>query len=128
MIAKLGRATSAVAVGETVEIAEGQVHGFLNTGSDQLIVESEVIFPNGYDPQLDLMTFAEIYDRIKREGTLKSRSGEPPLLQMAVLTHEWRSVIKQPGMAGVLMPVLAAVGRLAGYRPRPFEDDTAPST
>jgi hypothetical protein len=128
MIAKIGKATSEVAVGETVEVEEGQVHGFLNTGSDQLIVESEVVFPNGYDPQLDLMHFAEIYDRLKRERPVNRSTSEPPLLQMAVLTHEWRDVIRQPGVAGVLMPALAAVGRLAGYRPQPFGDDSATST
>jgi len=103
-------------------VAEGQVDGFLNTGTDKLIIESEVIFPNGYDPRLDLMHFAELYDRLKRERPVNKKTGEPPTLQMAVLTHDWRRVIKQPGIAGLLMPTLAAAGRLAGYRSNPFEE------
>lgn len=125
MVARVGQATAEVPVGERVEVAPGQVHGFLNAGTDQLIIESEVIFPNGYHPKLDLMRFAEVYDRLKRERPINQETGEPPILQMAVLTHGWRQVIKQPGIAGVLMPALAAAGRLAGYRSSPFEEDAA---
>ena len=125
MIAKVGRTTSEVGVGDKLEVPEGEVHGFLNTGTDLLVVESEVIFPNGYDPRLDLMHFAELYDRLKRERPVNRKTGEPPILQMAVVTHAWRTVIKQPGVAGVVMPTLSAVGRLAGYRSQPFEDDLA---
>lgn len=128
MVARVGRTTSEVAVGETVEVAEGQVHGFLNTGADKLIIESEVIFPNGYDARLDLMLFAELYDRLKTERPVNKKTGEPPTLQMAVLTHDWQRAIKQPGVAGLLMPALAAAGKLAGYRSKPFEEDSAART
>jgi len=94
MVARVGRTMSEVAVGDEVEVAQGEVHGFLNIGTDQLVVESEVIFPSGYDPSLDLMHFAELYDRLKRERPVNSKTGEPPTLQMAVLTHDWRRVIK----------------------------------
>ena len=80
--------------GRRGEVAQGEGHGFLNIGTDQLVVESEVIFPSGYDPSLDLMHFAELYDRLKRERPVNSKTGEPPTLQMAVLTHDWRRVIK----------------------------------
>jgi mannose-6-phosphate isomerase-like protein (cupin superfamily) len=128
MVAKVGRSTREVAVGEKIEVAEGEVHGFLNTGTDQLIIESEVIFPNGYDQSLDLMHFAEVYDRLKKERPVNKKTGEPPLLQMAVLTHSWSRVIKQPGFAGFLMPALYAVGKLTGYRSNPFEDRSAAHT
>jgi uncharacterized cupin superfamily protein len=128
MVAKVGRTTSEVAEGEKVEVAEGQVHGFLNTGTDQLIIESEVIFPNGYDASLDLMHFAELYDRLKRERPVNKKTDEPPLLQMAVLTHDWRRVIRQPGVAGFVMPILAVTGKLAGYRSKPFDEDSATRT
>lgn len=124
MVAKVGKDTTGVAVGETIEVKEGQIHGFLNAGTDQLIVDSEVIFPTGYNPKLDLMLFAETYDRLKRERAV-NKKGEPPLMQMAVLTHDWRDVIRQPGVAGMLMPAMAAVGRLAGYRSQPFGDEIA---
>ena len=121
MIAKVDGVISEVAEGDTLEVAQGEVHGFANTGREQLIVESEVIFPDGYDPALDLMHFAAIYDRLRQQGPV-TKSGEPPLLQMAVLTHDWREVIRQPGVAGLLMPTLAAIGRMAGYRSPPFEE------
>ncbi len=126
MIARVGRTTGEVAVGEKIEVRPGQVHGFLNAGADQLVVHSEVIFPEGYDAGRDLMHFAQIYDRLRRERSNQKRA-EPPLLQMAVLAHEWRSVIKQPGIAGVLMPALAMVGRLAGYRSQPSEENRTSS-
>lgn len=123
MIARVGKTTREVAVGEQVDVFPGEVHGFLNTGMDRLLVDSEVIFPDGYDPSSDLLLFAGIYDRLKRERPLSKRTGEPPLLQMAALTHAWRTAIRQPGVAGLLMPVLAAAGRLAGYRADPFEGE-----
>ncbi len=122
MIVRAGREVAELPVGEKFEVPPGQVHGFLNVGSGQLIVESEVIFPNGYRPEHDLMVFAETYDRLKREQAVNDKTGEPPLLQMAVLTHAHRSVIRQPGVAGLLMPFLAFAGRLAGYSSEPFED------
>ena len=122
MVAKVGRKVSHVPEGSRVEVGRGQTHGFVNTGDEQLIVESEVIFPTGYDPTLDLMHFAAIYDGLRR-GSTNARAGEPPLLQMAVVTHEWRAVIRQPGIAGLLMPALAAIGRMAGYRSPPFATD-----
>lgn len=125
MVARVGGTVSEIAVGDKVEAPIGEIHGFLNTGTDQLVVESEVIFPRGYDPKLDLMHFAKTYDRLKSERPVNNKTGEPPTLQMAVLTHAWRDVIKQPGVAGMLMPVLAAVGRIAGYSEQPFGADGA---
>lgn len=125
MVARVGATTKVVDVGEKVEVGVGAVHGFVNTGEDRLLVESEVIFPDGYVPALDLMIFAAIYDRLKRERPVNPRTGEPSMLQMAVLTHRWRAAIKQPGIAGALMPTLAAVGRIAGYRDDPFTEDSA---
>ncbi|HSF85917.1 MAG TPA: cupin domain-containing protein [Acidimicrobiia bacterium] len=121
MLVRAGRQVSELAVGEKVEVAQGQIHGFLNVGSDQLIVESEVIFPGGYNPDHDLMLFAGVYDRLKKERPVNRKTGEPPTLQMAVLTHAYKESIKQPGVAGLIMPLLAGVGRLAGYRSGPFE-------
>ncbi len=114
MLVRLGTDTRELPEGEQVEVPVGAVHGFLNTGSDQLVVESDVVFVNGYRHEDDLLEFAAIYDRLKRDGPV-GRNGEPPLLQMAVLTHAYRNVIVQPGVAGRLMGPLAAVGRLRGY-------------
>jgi quercetin dioxygenase-like cupin family protein len=115
MAVRLGREVSTLPRGSTVQVPPGAVHGFLNTGDDPLTVDSEVIFPNGYRPEDDLLRFAGIYDRLRREGPL-GKNGEPPLLQMAVLTDAYRHVITQPGPIGRLMGPLAALGRRRGYR------------
>ena len=58
------------------------------------------------------MHFAELYDRLKREGRV---------------THDRRRVIRQPGVAGFLMPVLAAVGKIGGYWGNRFEEVHLPA-
>lgn len=115
MIVRVGRAISEVKPGEKVEVAPGQVHGFLNTGTTDLVVEGEVIFPGGYREEDDLMRFAAIYDRLRREGPVNPKTGEPPLLQMAVLAAANTRLIRQPGVAGRLIPPLAVLGRWRGY-------------
>jgi quercetin dioxygenase-like cupin family protein len=115
MTALAGKELVTLRPGEKIEVAPGRVHGFINTGTDSLVVDSEVIFPNGYQPADDLLRFGAIYDQLKRQGPVTEK-GEPPTLQMAVLTRAYRHVIAAPGVAGALMPVLAAVGRLRGYR------------
>lgn len=118
MVVRLGKVVRPLEVDQKVEVPTGSVHGFLNTGEDQLIVESEVVFVNGYRPEDDLLGFASRYDQLKKAGPV-GRSGEPPLLQMAVLTHEYRNVIVQPGLASVLMGPMAGLGKLMGYRADP---------
>lgn len=116
MVARIGRDVSEVRPGEKVEVTPGAVHGFLNTGTTPLVVEGEVIFHHGYRAEHDLMRFGGIYDRLRRQGPVNRRTGEPRLLQMAVLAHAYRRAIRQPGVAGLLMGPLAALGRLRGYR------------
>lgn len=116
MTALAGKDLVVLPPGEKIEVAPGKLHGFVNTGSDPLTVDSEVIFPNGYRPEDDLMRFAAIYDRLRRDGPVNAKTGEPPLLQMAVLTHSYRNVIVAPGVAGALMPALSTLGRIRGYR------------
>lgn len=125
MIIRSGRTIDHLQPGESVAVEAGVVHGFLNAGDGPLIVESEVIFPQGYRAEDDLMLFAATYDRLRRERRVSRRGGEPPLLQMAALTQGYRHVIRQPGIAGLLMPALAGLGRLVGYRARPFADPPA---
>lgn len=115
MTVRVGKELSVLPPGRKAEVGTGLVHGFVNTGTDPLVVDSEVIFPCGYRPEDDLLRFAAIYDRLKREGPVTKR-GEPPTLQMAVLTHAYRQSIAAPGVAGAMMLALAAVGRLRGYR------------
>lgn len=116
MRVRVGRRIEDIEPGQVVEVAPGRVHGFLNTGTGELIVDSEVIFPTGYNPEIDLMRFAAIYDRLRREGPVNNGTGEPPLLQMAVLLVANPQVMRQPGLAGWLIKPLATVGRLRRYR------------
>lgn len=115
MTVRVGKGLSVLPPGEKAEVGKGLVHGFVNSGTDPLLVDSEVIFPNGYRAEDDLLRFAAIYDRLRKSGPVILK-GEPPTLQMAVLTHAYRQSITAPGLAGAVMPVLAAIGRLRGYR------------
>lgn len=120
MIIRSGGEVSELAVGAKAEVPPGEIHGLLNVGADQLIVESEVIFPTGYTADQDLLDFGATYDRLRRERPLSRLTGEPPILQMAVLVDAYKDVQKQPGALGVLFSALAPVGRLFGYKTDPF--------
>ena len=122
MLIRAGKDVSELAPGQKVEVPPGQIHGLLNVGTDQLLVESEVIFPTGYLPEGDLLAFGATYDRLRRERPLSRITGEPAMLQMAVLLDSYKHVQKQPGVGGLLFSLLAPIGRLAGYRPDPFDD------
>jgi quercetin dioxygenase-like cupin family protein len=117
MVVRVGRHTSSLPEGATAEVAPGSVHGFLNTGSATLVVDSEVVFPNGYSAAEDLLDFAAAYDRLRTRGPVSRRTGQPPLLDMAVLAHAHRRAMVQPGIAGALMGPLALLGRRLGHRP-----------
>lgn len=116
MTARLGRDVTAVAPGATIEVPVGAVHGFVNSGVEPLVVDSEVIFPRGYRPEDDLMTFASAYVRLRRADLDRGGDGDPPLLQVAVLADDYRHVVAQPGIAGRLIRPLARLGRWRGYR------------
>jgi mannose-6-phosphate isomerase-like protein (cupin superfamily) len=117
MRARLGARLMDVEPGQRIEVPVGTVHGFVNAGDAPLVVESEVVFPPpGYRPEADLMTFAAIYDRLRQQPNVDARTGEPPMLQMAVLTDAYRAAVIPPGLAGMLIGPLAAVGRARGYR------------
>lgn len=124
MVIRMGKEVSELPVGARVEVPEGQIHGLLNVGTDQLVVESEVIFPRGYSPDSDLMAFGATYDRLRRERPLSRVTGEPPVLQMAVMLDAYKHVQKQPGVMGFVFSTLAPIGRLAGYLPNPFDEST----
>jgi quercetin dioxygenase-like cupin family protein len=115
MKVRVGKEVSVLNPGKTAVVAAGLVHGFLNTGSEPLIVDSEVIFPDGYARRDDLLQIAAFYDRLRGEGPVSKKTGEPPMLQMAVLVDSYRHVMVQHGMMGVLMTPLAALGRIRGY-------------
>jgi mannose-6-phosphate isomerase-like protein (cupin superfamily) len=118
MRALVGRRLLDVVPGQRIEVPARTRHGFINAGDTPLEVESEVIFlPPGYRADADLMGFAATYDRLRGAPNVDPRTGEPPMLQMAVLTDAYRSAVLPAGIAGALIRPLALVGRLRGYRP-----------
>lgn len=123
MVARVDRTITEVKPGEKIKVAPGHVHGFVNTGTTNLVVESEVIFPDGYRTEDDLMKFAAIYDRLRREGPVNPKTGEPPILQMAVLAAANTRVLRQPGVAGRLIPLLAVLGKWRGYHSESLLDE-----
>jgi mannose-6-phosphate isomerase-like protein (cupin superfamily) len=117
MRALLGSQLLDVVPGQRIEVPVGTVHGFVNDGDTPLVVESDVVFPaTGYRREIDLMAFASTYDRMRHLPNVHPGTGEPPMLQMAVLTDAYRSAVIPPGLAGRLIGPLAAIGRLRGYR------------
>lgn len=111
MTVRVGKTLSSLPQGEKAEVPRGKVHGLVNTGRGPLVVDSEIIFPDGYRREDDLLRFGALYDRLRREGPV-NKQGEPPLLQMAVLTNSYRRVMKVPGLAGALMLPMSTIGRL----------------
>jgi mannose-6-phosphate isomerase-like protein (cupin superfamily) len=118
MRALVGRHLVDLVPGQRIEVPARTRHGFINTGDIPLEVESEVIFlPPGYRTDADLLGFAATYDRLRGASNVDPRTGEPPMLQMAVLTDAYRSAVMPAGIAGALIRPLALLGRWRGYRP-----------
>ncbi len=62
-----------------------------------------------------------------RDGNVSRWTGFPPILQLAVIEDVCPEAMKEAGIAGILMPTLAALGRLRGYRSTFPEYDEQPS-
>jgi len=121
---RLGRDVSDVGAGTRVEVPPGAVHGFVNPGDEPLVAEVEIIFgPDGPDPADDPVPIGVIVARLIEEGPVSRITGYPPILQLAVVEAGWPRGMREAGLAGVVMPVLARLGRLRGYRPNPFASE-----
>ena len=87
------------------------------------LAESSMMSTGGMTFRVDKLTEADLVamgvtlDRWMRERRERGQSPEPPLLQMAVLMRAYPVAMKQPGIGGYLLAVLAGIGRLRGYRP-----------
>ena len=104
-------------VGEVVVVPKGAVHEWWNP------VEShEVAATMEFRPALDMEAFFETYFGLAADGKLDERTLRPKLLQSMVLLHDFRREITLPGVDGALIrilgPLLAPIGRRAGYRSR----------
>lgn len=106
--------------GDVVVVPPGVNHTWWNAGSDELRVMSEV------RPALRFEDFVETVHVLIRDGRLAAGGRRPNSLLMAVVARayrrEWR-LTKLSGPARAMMPVLAVVGRIAGYRADHFLHD-----
>ena len=116
-----GRTLSEAEPGERVEILPGEVHGFKNIGSEELIVDVEIVFgPDGPTPESDPVPVGVTIDRMLKEGKVSRLTGYPPILQMAVVEYATPRAMREAGVPGLVMPALAWLGRRMGYKPDPF--------
>jgi quercetin dioxygenase-like cupin family protein len=117
MTARLGRDVSQLDPGKILEVRPGIVHGFKNTGDEPAVVDVDMVFtPPGPRPEADLMAIGVAIAGLARDGKVNRRTGFPPILQFAVIADAHPEAMKFTGLAGMLMPSLAALGRLRGYR------------
>jgi len=113
--------------GETVVIEPGTPHSWWNDGPATLEMDGSL------EPAGRFQVFMETVYGLIRDGKV-TRRGVPNLLQMAVIAHEFREDIvltELPRQAQVLLPLVALVGRLLGYRswyPRYSDAATAHSS
>ena len=117
MTARLGRDISQLGPGNRLEVPPGIVHGFKNTGDEPLVLDVDMVFtPPGPRPEADPMATSVAIEALARDGKVSRRTGYPPMLQFAVIAEAHPKAVKFPGIAGLLMPPLAALGRLRGYK------------
>jgi quercetin dioxygenase-like cupin family protein len=99
--------------GETVVVEPGVAHSWWNAGPATLEVDATL------EPAGRFQFFIETVYGLIRDGKV-TRGGMPNILQMAVIAHEYRDdwvLARIPRAAQVLvLPVVAAFGRLLGYR------------
>jgi mannose-6-phosphate isomerase-like protein (cupin superfamily) len=109
----LGHASLEARPGETVTVPAGTNHTFWNAGVEPLVVTSEV------RPALRFEDFVETIHVLIRDGKLAAGGGRPNPLMLAVVANAYRREWRLTGLSPasrVLLPLLAAAGRLAGYR------------
>ncbi len=103
------------AAGETIEIPRGMPHTMRNAGAGVARLRWET------RPALATATFFETIYGLARDGKTNQK-GIPNLLQLAVIAREYRRefVPARPPLPvqRVVFGLLAAVGRLLGYRGR----------
>jgi quercetin dioxygenase-like cupin family protein len=125
---------------ERFELTTGRIR-FLQAGKTRVVEDGEdVIVPRGtshvwgnpfnepatvvvtLSPALKMETFFETWFGLAREGKVNARTQMPSLLQIALLTHDYRGDIGMPGLAGVVARglgyVLSPLARARGYRSR----------
>ena len=101
--------------GQTVVVPAGVPHEWWNPGAApaRLIIR--------FAPALRTDAFFEAFFGLAQDGKTDPKTGRAGLLQWAVLVWEFRREIRPAAppaaVQAVLLPVLATIGRLLGYRP-----------
>ncbi len=117
-----GGDTGTARPGDRIEVPPGYAHGFKNVGDDELAVDVEIKFgPDGPTPETDPVPLGVTVARLMQEGKVSRLTGFPPIMQLAVVEYETPKATREAGLAGLLMPPLAWLGRRLGYKPDPFE-------
>jgi quercetin dioxygenase-like cupin family protein len=100
--------------GEKVVVPAGTPHVWWNSGADELHVFVEA------QPALKIESWFETYFGLAQDGKVSPKTGLPNLLQLAVMMHAYRDllILARPPrpVQTVLFGLLAAVGRLLGYK------------
>ena len=116
-----GRHIGEAGVGDFVEVAPGNPHGFKNIGADELAVDVEIVFvAGGPTPETDPVRMGATVARLMEEGKVSRLTGFPPILQLAVVEYDTPRATREAGLPGLVMPALAWLGRRRGYEPDPF--------
>ncbi|GAA4465519.1 hypothetical protein GCM10023189_46250 [Nibrella saemangeumensis] len=104
---------TALKAGDTLHIPKNTIHSMWNNGDQPAVVNWQV------RPALNTEFLLESGMRLASDGKTKA-DGTPPLLQAVVLVHQFRNeyrLAKPPyAVQRLLFPILAAIGRLLGYR------------
>lgn len=99
--------------GDVIVVPPGTNHTWWNAGTDELSALGEV------SPALRFEDFVETIHVLIRDGRLRAGGRRPNPLLLAVVAQayrrEWRLTRLSP-VARTMVPLLAAIGRLAGYK------------
>lgn len=110
---RIGEEEKLALAGERARVAAGVPHTWWNGGDEPLVMKAWV------RPALRFETFVETVYGLHRPG-YATASGEASLVRMAVLMREFReewTPVFLPWVVRLLvLPVLALLGRLRGYR------------
>lgn len=116
-----GREISEAGRGDRIEVPPGEVHGFRNIGGDELAVDVEIVFGvDGPTPETDPFPLGVTVARLMEEGRISRLTGYPPILQLAVVEYDTPRATREAGVPGLVMPLLAWLGRRLGYKPDPY--------
>lgn len=103
-----------LAAGETLAIGPGTVHTLANRSA------ASVRFHDTHRPALDFQDYIEDLDRLTRSGKLSARMTPRTLIYgaMVLVDHRPMQLTASVGQRAA-EPVLAALGKLLGYRIHP---------